>query len=69
MRRVSIALLTACLGVFTAAGIKAEEAVELPDQSWSFAGMFGTYDRAAAQRGLQVYREVCAACHSVSLLS
>ena len=39
-----------------------------PAQSWSFNGMFGTFDRAAAQRGLQVYREVCAACHSLELV-
>ena len=25
--------------------------------------MFGTYDRAALQRGFQVYKEVCSACH------
>ena len=38
-------------------------------QSWSFAGPFGTYDRGQLQRGFKVYREVCAACHSLSLLS
>lgn len=32
---------------------------------WSFNGPFGTYDRAALQRGFQVYKEVCAACHSL----
>ena len=36
-----------------------------PKQHWSFNGMFGTFDRASAQRGLQVYREVCAGCHSI----
>ncbi len=36
-----------------------------PDQDWHFEGLFGTYDRAALQRGLKVYREVCAACHSL----
>jgi ubiquinol-cytochrome c reductase cytochrome c1 subunit len=36
---------------------------------WSFAGPFGTYDRAQLQRGLKVYREVCSACHSLSLVS
>ena len=36
-----------------------------PDQEWSFEGPFGTYDRAAMQRGLKVYRNVCAACHSM----
>jgi ubiquinol-cytochrome c reductase cytochrome c1 subunit len=47
----------------------ASEAAPLPDQTWGFHGVFGTYDRAAAQRGFQVYKEVCAACHSLSLVS
>ena len=38
-------------------------------QNWSFDGIFGTYDRAAAQRGLQVYKEVCAACHGLRLVA
>lgn len=32
---------------------------------WSFNGPFGTFDRAALQRGLQVYREVCSSCHAI----
>lgn len=36
-----------------------------PRLHWSFEGMFGTYDQAALQRGLKVYREVCSACHSL----
>ncbi len=36
-----------------------------PKQDWSFNGPFGTFDKAAMQRGLKVYREVCAACHSL----
>jgi len=39
------------------------------EQSWSFGGPFGTWDKAQLQRGLQVYTEVCAACHSMKLLS
>jgi ubiquinol-cytochrome c reductase cytochrome c1 subunit len=31
--------------------------------------MFGTFDRAAAQRGLQVFIEVCASCHSLDLVA
>ena len=37
--------------------------------AWSFAGPFGTYDRAQLQRGLKVYKEVCAACHSLSFVA
>jgi ubiquinol-cytochrome c reductase cytochrome c1 subunit len=29
-------------------------------------GVFGTFDRAQLQRGFQVYREVCSACHSIN---
>lgn len=40
-----------------------------PERHWSFSGMFGTFDRAALQRGFQVYKEVCAACHSMRYVS
>ncbi len=36
---------------------------------WSFAGPFGTYDKAQLQRGLKVYKEVCSACHSMDLVA
>ena len=36
-------------------------------QSWSFAGPFGKFDPAQLQRGYQVYKEVCATCHSMKL--
>ncbi len=37
-------------------------------ESWSFAGPFGHYDKAQLQRGLKVYSEVCSACHSMNLV-
>jgi len=40
-----------------------------PAQKWSFGGLFGTFDRASAQRGFQVYKEVCSGCHAMNLLS
>lgn len=45
------------------------EAVKPPAHAWSFEGIFGTFDRAAAQRGLQVYREVCASCHGLKYVA
>lgn len=36
------------------------------DVHWSFEGPTGSYDRAALQRGFQVYKEVCSACHSLN---
>jgi len=40
-----------------------------PAAGWAHAGSTGTYDRAALQRGFQVYKQVCAACHSMKYLS
>lgn len=38
-----------------------------PDKeiNWAFEGYTGTFDRQAAQRGFQVYKEVCSACHGL----
>lgn len=47
----------------------ASEAPKLEAQEWSFTGPFGTFDRPAVHRGLQVYREVCASCHSLALIA
>ncbi|KAI9326970.1 cytochrome c1 [Zopfochytrium polystomum] len=35
---------------------------------WEHRGFFKTYDHAALRRGYQVYREICAACHSMNLI-
>jgi len=44
----------------------AEETITLPAQKWSFDSLFGTYDLASAQRGFQIYAEVCSNCHSMN---
>ena len=36
---------------------------------WSFAGPFGHWDIGQLQRGLKVYKEVCAACHSMEYVA
>jgi ubiquinol-cytochrome c reductase cytochrome c1 subunit len=38
-------------------------------QPWTFASMFGRYDPAQLQRGFQVYREVCSACHGLKMIA
>jgi cytochrome c1 len=62
----AVALATFSAGTIATA---AEDAPKLPKHEWSFQGPFGTYDRAAAQRGFQIYKEVCSACHSMELLA
>ena len=49
--------------------LSAGKAIEYPDKNWSFSSIFGTFDKASAQRGFQVYKEVCAGCHGMRLIS
>ena len=60
MRGVSQLLTVALIAVATAAPANAQDAPTAPAQRWSFDGPFGSFDLAAAQRGFQVYSEVCA---------
>jgi len=53
------------IGTAQAAG----NAPKPPKQDWSFNGIFGSYDRASAQRGFQVYKNVCSACHSLNYVN
>lgn len=60
-------------GAFAAGGGEGEPEhypIHHPKQeSWSFSGPFGTYDKGQLQRGLKVYKEVCSACHSLELVA
>ena len=70
MRRFQALLIALAVGVGLGGAARAlEEAPEPPHQQWPFEGVFGTYDTAASQRGFQVYKEVCSACHAVKHLA
>jgi cytochrome c1 len=56
----------ALLAAPAAAQTDLTQPLPLKEQSWSFDGPFGHYDRAETQRGLQVFKEVCSACHSLN---
>lgn len=61
MRAAVLALLLA----FAPAGAGAADAPPVPDAGFAFEGPFGQFDRAALRRGLEVYRNFCAACHGL----
>jgi ubiquinol-cytochrome c reductase cytochrome c1 subunit len=69
MLRKGIAL--AALGLALTAGPAAASGSQAPLKhiAFSFDGPLGKFDQAQLQRGYKVYREVCAACHSMNLLS
>lgn len=47
----------------------AEHGLHPPAYGWLHNGMFSTFDHASIRRGYQVYKEVCAACHSLDRIA
>jgi ubiquinol-cytochrome c reductase cytochrome c1 subunit len=68
---LTAAVLTAgaLAATLPASPAQAAEGVPVPAQDWSFDGVFGTFDRAALQRGFQVYKAVCASCHGLDFVA
>ena len=68
LRKISLATLG--LGMaFTAYAAGGQKHATPPEGGWDFEKPFGEFDQGSLQRGFQVYQEVCAACHSMKLLS
>ena len=49
--------------------VAASEGAEIHRHHWSFGGVFGHFEKPQLQRGFQVYKEVCATCHSLSRIA
>jgi len=69
----------ATLGMFTGVGgavayqldqeVKADLTLHAPSLPWSHNGAFNSMDHSSIRRGYQVYKQVCAACHSMRFLA
>jgi cytochrome c1 len=68
LARLAPLVLAAAVVTVSPAGA-AEEQHSIKNESFSFDGPFGTFDRGQLQRGYKVYVEVCSACHSMNLLA
>ena len=68
MKKLAVLLMVMAfvVGATTSGVFAAGAGVKPPQQQWHFSGIKGTYDRGALQRGFKVYKEVCAACHSMN---
>ena len=69
MRRATLLGLGLGLAVASGVALAAGDAGKITEREWSFSGPFGHFDKAALQRGFQVYREVCASCHGLDHIS
>lgn len=63
-RKIAISAVTA-LALGAGAGLAAETESHIEDVAFSFEGPFGSFDEFQLQRGLQVFTEVCSACHGL----
>jgi ubiquinol-cytochrome c reductase cytochrome c1 subunit len=64
IRKLTLTAATA-LALSAGGALAAGGGGKVIDYDFSFEGPFGTYDQMQLQRGLQVYTEVCAACHGM----
>jgi ubiquinol-cytochrome c reductase cytochrome c1 subunit len=64
-------LFAASVVALTAGGYAFANSDQMPPRKieWHFDGVFGRVDKQAAQRGFQVYKEVCSACHGLSRIA
>ena len=73
MKIITNTILTAALalavpmGLGSAAQAAGASSGHVENVDFSFDGPFGGYDVNQLQRGLQIYTEVCAACHGLSM--
>ena len=67
-RKLTLTAATA-LALTTGQVMAAEVETEIEDFAFSFEGPFGSYDQMQLQRGLQVYTEICSACHGLEFVA
>jgi ubiquinol-cytochrome c reductase cytochrome b/c1 subunit len=69
-RKIIVLALAGCIGAAIAPAVAQEHDTPTPPMlRWSFSGPFGRYDQGQLQRGFKIYKEVCAACHSIQMLA
>lgn len=56
------------LALSASGALAAGGAAKVTDYEFSFEGPFGSYDQMQLQRGLQVYTEICSACHGMKFV-
>jgi len=67
-RKLTLTALSA-LALTTGQAMAAEVEAHVEDFAFSFEGPFGSFDQMQLQRGLQVYTEICSACHGLELIA
>lgn len=70
MRKIALTSIFVLFSNLALASSSGGSAALHPKQmNWEFDGFLGRFDRASAQRGFQVYKEVCSSCHGLKLVA
>ena len=67
--RMALAMTAASLGGAGSVVHCNEDHIPSLDYGWSHHGALASFDMASVRRGFQVYRQVCASCHSIKEIS
>jgi ubiquinol-cytochrome c reductase cytochrome c1 subunit len=68
MSRMFFKVMTTLAFIITSAQAEGDT-LPIRKQKWSFEGPTGTFKEDSLQRGYQVYKEVCSACHGLKRIS
>lgn len=69
MRKHVLAAAAALTLALPFTAMSAEDEIHIPQEKWTFNGVLGHFDKPQIQRGFQVYKEICAACHSLEYIA
>ncbi len=65
IRTLAASVTASVMMVVTASAALAAGGASIERQSWTFGGLFGTYDNDQLRRGYMIYKNVCVSCHSM----
>ena len=65
----AVVTVASILGFASGSAYAAGSETHMEDFDFSFEGPFGAYDTNQLQRGLQVYTEICSACHGLKFVA
>jgi ubiquinol-cytochrome c reductase cytochrome c1 subunit len=67
--RVLLPISVSGVASYSTTKCSGEDHIPSLDYGWSHHGALASFDYSSVRRGFQVYRQVCASCHSIDKIS
>ena len=65
IRTLAASVTASVMMVVASAALAAGDVPHIEKQSWTFGGLFGSFDKDQLRRGYMVYKNVCTSCHGM----